>query len=135
MNREIKFRAWNKEKEDYLDEILASLILCVALSDTHGDKGDSIEKKVSLNLEERYELQQFTGLKDKNNKEIYEGDILEDENGFTYKVFWYDVSASFELAEIKEAPDEYPLLKFHARNMSRLAVIGNEYENPELLKG
>ena len=75
---------------------------------------------------------QYTGLTDKNGKEIYEGDIVIDvpnkKEGWRAAIAWADVS--FYLS--KEHPAERDFYELWQRN--RLEVIGNIYENPELLK-
>lgn len=75
-----------------------------------------------------FELVQFTGLKDKNGKEIYEGYIVRREGSvfspeLTLKVFWNDKVACFQVGDWAIGHINEPL-----------KVIGNIYENPELLK-
>lgn len=137
MSREIKFRAWDKSRKRMIFPY-------------EGDSGINVWKNEMGYLEimqefddfkgldtpfnrEDFALQQYTGLKDKDHREIYEGDILSDSNGFTYRVFWYDALGSFELAKIKESPDGYPVACFGYRYLRALTVIGNEFKNPELL--
>ena len=71
---------------------------------------------------------QFTGLKDKNDKEIFEGDICEDVRGFKFVVVWDD-DARF-LGRGIGAQQEY--IRYVGQEPA-VKVIGNIYENPELL--
>ena len=118
--REIKFRAWDKlNKEMFNVEII-----------------DFQEKKlyedtVSYRNFKNIELMQYTGLKDKNGKEIYEGDILSNRNDEKlYKVIFEN--GSFR-AEFKGDFEEYSfdLIDVVAQSCE---VVGNIYENPELME-
>ena len=123
MNREIKFSAWQKWHEymftpDYIDFINGNIII--------GEHdGDS-----------RYEdipLMQYTGLKDKNGKEIYEGDVLSNSTGKIDKVIFYE-NGFFGKSKSNMGKNHYwynPLCADYIKNKE---VIGNIYENPELLK-
>ena len=78
-------------------------------------------------------LMQYTGLKDKNGVEIYEGDILKQENSIgkhSYDIVIYD-------NHIHELSHGGSVFGFHIENcwdINRIEVIGNVYENPELIK-
>lgn len=75
-----------------------------------------------------YEAMQSTTLKDKNNVEIYEGDIVKNEYAETYVVKWLD--AGFYLEERYNGGFDYSELHFG----NNKEVIGNIYENSELLE-
>jgi hypothetical protein len=109
MQREIKFRAWDKKRA----QMLAVPLIPAEIYEV-------------FKLPEQFDLMQFTGLKDKNGKEIYEGDALSTESGQCL-VQWYKQAAAFRF--IFEGPNsESPL------NYDDVEVIGNIYQNPELLK-
>ena len=101
MKREIKFRFWNKKFKQWIDGEFP-------LIDGVFDFSTDI-----------YEVTQFPGLKDKNGKEIYEGDIL------THKYYKTPVIVTFKNGGFI-AEDVYI-------GDSSIEVIGNIYENPELL--
>lgn len=74
------------------------------------------------------ELMQYTGLNDKNNEEIYEGDIVKFLNGI-FEVIWCNEKASF----ILKNKDYKNFLNFIYENNNGMEIVGNIYENPELL--
>ena len=121
--REIKFRAWHKEKK-IMGEVLGIDILHKEIFFSNEDV-DCYEHTDFKDIE----LMQYTGLKDKNNKEIYEGDIVTLHNS-KYKVIFNSKEAGFVLRD-----DEFEMnIPFTNNNNKRMEVIGNIYENPELLK-
>ena len=115
-NREIKFRAWDKKRNIMIGEDYPY---------NWDDKkeefwGDSNEIKLtSIQYIHNCILMQYTGLKDKNGKEIYEGDIVNGELvEFLYNFGEWDNCFGYYLPE-KESDRE---------------IIGNVFENPELIK-
>lgn len=88
-----------------------------------GMKGDGLY----LPLFEELPLMQYTGLKDKNGKEIYEGDILNN----------YIIGVNFEIKWLNQDAGFYALAYNYHYDPNdwciKGEVIGNIYENPELL--
>lgn len=129
--RDIRFRAWDKENKlmiknvgfQYGDTGLTVLLEQVMIppdgSDFeyhHGIRGS------------RCELMQYTGLKDKNGKEIYEGDIVETEYLKQKQV------RVVEWGEVSDSEYDCDIAYGFVFGFGDHQVIGNIYENPDLLK-
>ena len=125
--REIKFRAWDKEKEIMH---IQSKTCCFHIADNFvgvdytDDSCYYNEWHGSLNMI----LMQFTGLKDQEGKEIYEGDIIE------YEELQTDGSRHDckQKIEIVSYDDHYNTFGLSVGTLWK--VIGNIYQNSELLK-
>ena len=122
--REIKFKAWDKGGKQFVDDVLIAankygFLYCnYNRCEFEGEDRDIV-------------IMQYTGLKDKNGNEIYEGDIVGAKRGdkthkgtikfsqkcFDYRVYTYPEHLYMPLCEF------YPI-----------EVIGNIYENGDLLK-
>lgn len=114
----IKFRAWDNETKQMLT--VKNINFCGEEINSYEMTGDWIGLDV-------VELMQYTGLKDKNGKEIYEGDICKGIRNIPFVVEWDDENARFLGYGTKGYVgyvSKYP----------KVEVIGNIYENPELLK-
>jgi len=123
--RDIKFRAWHKEKK-IMGEVLGIDILHKEIFFSNEDV-NCYEHADFKDIE----LMQYTGLKDMREKEIYEGDILFESFGEEYfKVVFED--GSFR-AEFEGDFDEYSFDLIDVVLQS-CEVVGNIYENSELLK-
>lgn len=117
--REIKFRAWDKINKEMFN-----------VESINFQERRVYKDVVSYRNFNDIELMQYTGLKDKNNKEIYEGDILSDGNDEKpYKVIFEN--GSFR-AEFDGDFDEYSFDLMDV-NLQCCEVVGNIYENSELL--
>jgi len=138
MSREIEFRAWNKAKK-FMDTAW-----CI-----DWEHGQVCHRSHDVSQLENCILMQYTGLKDKNGKEIYEGDIIywEIDNGVGIESYTAIVKWSENLVE-EGWNQTYKWLVGYTGNYYRgsydelstpaayndaLQIIGNIYENPELL--
>lgn len=128
MNDRFKFRVWTKVKNDFVKDFFITQNNGVLITDEIG--------KTYINDNPNYILMQCTGLIDKNGKLIYEGDIVK------YKDEVYDLcigriqwdNAHYELQYYtgeKYGWFSHILCLKHIKNVE---VIGNIYENPELLE-
>ena len=120
--RGLKFRVWDKERECYLDETeLAGItpdgkyILYIE------------EEEISkLEIEGNYIIEQYTGLKDKNGKEIFEGDLVAYEKDNIASVI-FEYGGFYPFVE--------PYNDFGCPSGREVEVIGNIHENHDLLGG
>ena len=82
-------------------------------------------------------LMQSTGLKDKNGKEIYEGDIVKfsdcDDDAYVTPVVWDKNYACFGVSFSGKYPISFDYLEEFYTELKDIEVVGNIYENPELL--
>ncbi len=113
--REIKFRAFNGTIMRY------SININDGMAVRKGYQWFNEENDVHKST-----IMQFTGLKDKNCKDIYEGDII-NQNGFKYEVKWDKEYAMFGILRNKEMKH-----LDHFDNIN-CEVIGNIYESTDLL--
>lgn len=126
--RELKFRAFDTENKTWTFVTLGDLI-CGACTE-NGDKPLSGAKQV---------WEQYTGLKDKNGKEIYEGDVVHytekiaPNKSSTYEVYYDQLHAMYALSPVDGKIDVGEFYGYIMRQ--QYEVIGNIHENPELLEG
>jgi len=103
--REIKFRAWQPQIKEMWKHYQINF-----------------DAAFTLHAAEQLTLLQYTGIKDKNGVEIYEGDIV--------VTAWH-----WDEPHLIELPDDYYDFQEYALDSEELEVLGNIYENPELLRG
>lgn len=108
--REIKFRAWHKDGQMFYECAINRV----------GQPAQFGEDAI---------LMQYTGFKDKNSKEIYEGDIVKPtKSSIVNKVCWEDGQFVLKWA------DNHTNIRLSQALADIHEVIGNIYENPELLE-
>uniref|UniRef100_A0A6M3JSU8 Putative YopX protein n=1 Tax=viral metagenome TaxID=1070528 RepID=A0A6M3JSU8_9ZZZZ len=119
--REIKFRAWHEEEKKMWADVgtdgFGGIILDTENMGLKPLKGKAI-------------IMQFTGLLDKNGKEIYEGDI------YCQEVWMFGDSEGLQVGEIVYDTSRFCVKYPWGASVLRFTgeVIGNIYENPELLE-
>jgi uncharacterized phage protein (TIGR01671 family) len=134
--REIKFRAWDKKNKRMTTEGFhhSRLSMCLRGNLFYKDNYDNTELRQYV--QDNFILMQYTGLKDKIGKEIYEGDILKlyidevDEYSIA-EVFFND--CCFNLIDRTDLIDNEPF-EIGLNITNEIEVIGNVHENPGLLK-
>ena len=132
--REILFRAYDTGRKEYLSN--GNLFIAINAS-KHPNKSELYLDIISDadRYKDRFVIEQYTGLTDKNGKKIFDGDIVKTKNGRLCEVYWFKSPnmCGWDLKPIEcdsPAPDKCDL--FSSQN---LEVVGNIHDNPELLKG
>lgn len=147
--REIKFRAWDKDKKKmFMPSALSLDSTGVNIMEMNDYENGSWPEVRGWKGNAFFELMQYTGLKDKNGKEIYEGDIVQEKDKLMDRIYVvrYGVNVEIDASDYEEY--SVPISGFYfteiydsgneGENIGMsyypVEVIGNIYENPELLK-
>lgn len=124
--REIKFRAWDLKTKTM--HTVENINFC-------GRETVTVQynpvKKICL---DSVLLTQYTGAKDKNGVEIYEGDIIRHQSGkygTDFEIKWSPILCGFTAMQIESG---HPSPQLNQGTMSYFEVVGNIYENPELVE-
>lgn len=117
--RELKFRVWREEDKEYRTDLNVfrlhdGKIICT--SPAYSLEGD------------RFDVEQYTGLKDNKGKEIYEGDIVK----FNETICTIQYDETYARYTLRDQSDGVQMF-FDALIIIPFEVIGNIHENPELL--
>lgn len=122
-----KYRAWDKEFKEMV-QVDALVFEEQIIKATY--KNRNIVKEDLKN----YVLMQSTGLKDKNGKEIFEGDVLKVTNlsSWLEVVSFNEKKAMFVSKEAKRKIEETPLYDLFNTDIFEVEIIGNIHTNPEL---
>ncbi len=136
--REIKFRIWNKYEHNMRTW---EDVLSWRYNERWFKDNQDKEYINCLFTDTGIELMQFTGIRDRSGKEIYEGDIVKYHNNseFTKKEYWYPIyklyytptRLSYDFIGTGLQPDSFEFALNYSKD--KLEVLGNIYENKDLL--
>lgn len=139
--REIKLRAWDKEKKGFsYVQISANYIsMPTDIESNHIQTHCAYPQIELVRFDNVIDWQQHTGLKDKNGKEIYEGDILGCSTSHNLEVYWMGLAWGVrwkDLGNDEESIicDDGGDMGMDEKGLKYLEIIGNIHSNPEILE-
>ena len=124
--REIKFRAW-----DWIEKQMCPVIVA-DFQDVKAKVFCRLPKSGTQGIFSA-DLMQYIGAKDKNGVEIYEGDIIRHQSGkygTDFEIKWSPILCGFTAMQIESG---HPSPQLNQGTMCYFEVVGNIYENPELV--
>lgn len=140
--REIKFRVWDKKTKKMRQ--LVNIVFNAGFGVESNDntikliwvKGKDIieDKDIQIQREDNFELMQYTGLHDKNGKEIYEGDIVKIKHKGETDIGKIIYEYNEFTVDVMNMNKPYGRIKLEMLEKF-IEAIGNIYENSDLLKG
>ena len=126
--RTIKFRGKNIETGEWVYvDLIQRMVYMPSIMFPYESDGKVRYAECAV---KRETIGQFTGLQDKNGIEIYEGDIVKGCWNSVFTIVWENHSTSFQ-ARVNDGYQR----EISYFGLDKLEVIGNIYDNPELLKG
>jgi len=129
--RDIKFRVWEVSEKEM--EYWTFKDLCSSMSQSMGESADGSDES----FYEEFKVMQYTGLKDKNNKEIYEGDIVEVRyfiGGHATETFIEAIKWTEQGWDFDPHLNGWPFQCAKDSKDGDMKIIGNIYQNPELME-
>lgn len=122
-----KFRAWDR----LTGKMFPVGIIDCSIQAVYIEEPNGLDSRRNF---DEIELMQSTGLKDKNGKKIYDGDVLKTSDGELAKVVWNKELACWEAEFLSEIVDLSEVADVKS-NRSDCEIVGNIYENTEFLEG
>src|SRR5690606_23616320 len=122
---EIKCRAWDKEDKRMINDDQDFIAVIETNNGVLRLNPHHKENYWEFIDEERFDIMQYTGIKDRNGFEIYEGDIVRCYGG----AYWNGIYEYNYVSEVRDIRDLNEIV-----HSEIVEILGNRYENPELLE-